>query len=306
MKLETCILVGVALLTSACAAGERPLQPRPTPVRSERDAYAANARVNPGTLRAWEDASRRALRSSRPVPSSFSDRIVFRSDEPDAVAYRLSLARGQSVRVTTRPARGGGTIFTDMFHEIGGDMFRPVHWAGRGSETRTFTARTDGEYVLRVQPPIGRGGTYEVAVASDASLVFPVQGVSRSAIGSVFGDPRDGGAREHEGVDIFAPRGTPVLAVADGWIEQSRNTPVGGLVIWQRDANSSLRYYYAHLDELHAREGTYVRAGDIIGRVGNTGNARGVRPHLHFAIYRPGTIPLDPAPLLTQAVEQEE
>src|SRR5690606_11079602 len=126
-------------------------------------------------------------------------------------------------------------------------------------------------------------GTIDVVVNGGVSLEFPVAGGGKRDIGSVFGDPRDGGARSHEVVDIFAPRGTPVLAAADGFIRQARNTPTGGLVIWQSDASSDLTYYYAHLDELHAREGTYVRAGETIGTVGNTGNARGVRPHLHFA-----------------------
>jgi peptidoglycan LD-endopeptidase LytH len=307
MKQPTCILVGSALLIlSGCLAGERSLTARPAVVRSERDSYAAATRSDPAALRAWEAASRRALRSGLNITPSFRERIVFMGDDAHAIAYRFPLVRGQSLRVRVAPSGGAAAaVFTDMFHHVGGDMFRPVHWARESPGSGTFIARTDGEYVLRIQPPIGAGGVYDVAVLSDVSLVFPVAGADRSSIGGVFGDPRDNGARAHEGVDIFAPRGTAVVAVADGRIDKARNTPTGGLVIWQADATAALTYYYAHLDELLVREGTYVRAGDVIGTVGNTGNARGTRPHLHFAIYRPGTVPLDPVPLLAARVEPD-
>lgn len=298
MKLTTTTLVGITLLIGACAAGEHSPLPRATAVRSERDAYAASARARPSALRAWEQASRRALRSGRAIAPSHREQLTFRDGKAEAAAYRLSLIRGQSVRVRVTPVRNTTGVFMDMFHHPGGEMFRPVHWDRQSNGTSTFIARRDGEYVLRIQPRIGVGGVYELAVTSDVSLIFPVAGAGASSIGGVFGDPRDDGARAHEGVDIFAPRGTAVIAVADGIIEQARNTPTGGLVIWQADASSSLTYYYAHLDELLVREGTYARAGDIIGTVGNTGNARGAQPHLHFAVYRPGRIPLDPEPLL--------
>ncbi len=216
------------------------------------------------------------------------------------------MVRGQSLRVSVRPVGDAADVFVDVFHYMGGDVFRPVHWAQRSAGGSTLVARADGEYVLRLQPPMRRSGTYEVAVFGGTSLVFPVEGRDAASIGSVFGDPRDGGERAHEGVDIFAPRGTPVVAVADGYIETARNTPTGGLAIWLKGATGELTYYYAHLDELHVRAGTWVRAGDVIGRVGNTGNARGARPHLHFGIYRPGTIPLDPAPLLVASAEPSD
>jgi hypothetical protein len=299
MKLETIVMAGAAvLLLGSCSAGEWPETPRPTAVRSARDVYAAGAVSDPAALRAWEDASRRALRSGLRIAPSFRERIAFPPGEPHAIAYRFTMVRGQSLRVRITSIGAASELFADAFHYMGSDVFRPVHWAEQSAYAFTLVARMDGEYVLRIQPPMQRAGTYEVAVLGDASLMFPVEGRDASSIGSVFGDPRESGARAHEGVDIFAPRGTRVVAVADGYIETSQNTPTGGLVIWQQDASSDLKYYYAHLDELIAREGTRVRAGDVIGRVGNTGNARGAQTHLHYAIYRPGTIPLDPAPML--------
>jgi hypothetical protein len=120
-----------------------------------------------------------------------------------------------------------------------------------------------------------------------------------ASIQSWFGAPRDGGVRRHEGVDIFAPRGTAVYTVADGVVKTAGWKPVGGNVVWVESADGRYEYYYAHLNRIQVRKGQRVRAGDRLGTVGNTGNARAASPHLHFAIYRPGRrVPVNPAPLL--------
>lgn len=304
MKPESLIFAGsVVLLLAGCAPREWPDAARPTGVRTARDVYAAGIVSDPASLRAWEGASRRALRSGLRIAPSFRERIAFPAGEPHAIAYRFTMVRGQTLHVSVTPIGDAVDVFADAFHFMGGDVFRPVHWGRPSAGGRTLVARSDGEFVLRLQPPMHEGGTYDVAVHGGKALVFPVEGKDASAVTSVFGDPRDGGGRMHEGVDIIAPRGTRVVAVADGYIETARNTPTGGLVIWHEDAAGELTYYYAHLDDLLVRAGTWVRAGDVIGTVGNTGNARSAPPHLHFGIYRPGTIPLDPAPLLAATAE---
>jgi hypothetical protein len=122
-----------------------------------------------------------------------------------------------------------------------------------------------------------------------------VTGRTASAVQSGFGAVRDGGTRGHEGVDIFAPRGTPVAAVTDGVAQVSTNN-LGGNVVWLREGRARRTFYYAHLDGW-AIEGTVrVRAGDVLGYVGNTGNARTTAPHLHFGIYEGGAI--DPLPFI--------
>lgn len=118
---------------------------------------------------------------------------------------------------------------------------------------------------------------------------------------SVFGDPRDAGARSHEGVDIFAPRGSAVVAVADGWVTSTRTNRLGGNVVWQWDPFRGQAIYYAHLDSQAVAAGDRVRAGDAIGRVGNTGNARSTPPHLHLGLYRPIEGAIDPLPFICDA-----
>jgi murein DD-endopeptidase MepM/ murein hydrolase activator NlpD len=131
-------------------------------------------------------------------------------------------------------------------------------------------------------------------------LVVPVQGVARATLRSSWGQPRSGN-RRHEGIDIFASRGTPVLAAAAGEITRVGHDRLGGNVVWIAGAGARL-YYYAHLAEFApgVHPGLEVPAGFVIGRVGNTGDARGTSPHLHFGIYPAGRAfgAVDPWPLL--------
>lgn len=113
--------------------------------------------------------------------------------------------------------------------------------------------------------------------------VFPVYGPA--SFSSDFGYPR-AHTGWHHGNDIFAPLGAPVLAVADGTLFSVGWNAVGGWRLWLRDRQGN-EYYYAHLSAYSplARDGTPVRAGDVIGFVGDSGDARGTPSHLHFEIH---------------------
>jgi murein DD-endopeptidase MepM/ murein hydrolase activator NlpD len=120
--------------------------------------------------------------------------------------------------------------------------------------------------------------------AVSKSLVFPVAG-KRSYVGSFWGDVRDAGKRSHEGIDIFAKKGTPVVAICDGVIVSRGTTPRGGKVLWLQSSGHPWSVYYAHLNEQKVRKGQFVKKGQVIGTVGKTGNAKYTPPHLHFGIY---------------------
>jgi murein DD-endopeptidase MepM/ murein hydrolase activator NlpD len=128
-----------------------------------------------------------------------------------------------------------------------------------------------------------------------SSWVFPVWG-KKSNIGSFWGDARDGGKRKHEGIDIFAKKGTPVVAVYDGVIISKSTTPLGGKNLWLQSLHKPLRAYYAHLDQQKVRAGQFVKKGQVIGTVGNTGNAKHTPSHLHFGIYKSFGGAVDPLP----------
>lgn len=132
----------------------------------------------------------------------------------------------------------------------------------------------------------------------DSALVFPVTG-KRAFVGSFWGDAREGGVRKHEGIDIFAKKGTPVVAICDG-IAFVGNGGKGGNYVWLRSADYSFTVYYAHLDKHSVQNGQWVKQGDVLGTVGKTGNARTTPPHLHLGIYT-WTGAVNPLPYIKHA-----
>jgi len=138
-------------------------------------------------------------------------------------------------------------------------------------------------------------------IADDApqGLRLPVKGVSVRAVRDTFGAPRPGD-RTHEGIDIFAPRGTAVLSTTRGIVSRVGENSLGGTVVWVLGPAGD-RHYYAHLDSVaDIRSGQRIVAGDVLGTVGTTGNARGTAPHLHYGIYRNRVGPVNPFPLLSK------
>jgi murein DD-endopeptidase MepM/ murein hydrolase activator NlpD len=120
---------------------------------------------------------------------------------------------------------------------------------------------------------------------SAGGYVFPVYGTA--SFGDSFGAPRPGiPGGWHHGEDIFAPEGTPLLAVADGTIHTVGYIKLGGFRLWLRDDFGN-EFYYAHLSAYSplAIEGKRVEAGDVVGFLGDTGDAEGGSPHLHFEIH---------------------
>lgn len=130
-----------------------------------------------------------------------------------------------------------------------------------------------------------------------SSLPVPVAGVAPASLQDNFGAPRSGG-RRHEGIDIFAPRGTRVLAATEGYVAKLGNGGLGGITVTVVGPGG-WRHYYAHLDRWGpVREGQWISEGSLLGYVGNTGNARTTPPHLHYGIYPEGGGAINPYPLL--------
>ena len=123
--------------------------------------------------------------------------------------------------------------------------------------------------------------------------VCPVRG--RVRIGQGWGAPRDGGRRRHQGIDLLAPAGTPLVAVADGRITRISNQDrgLGGISLRLTD-HAGTGYYYAHNRRNLVRLGQQVRRGQVIALLGATGNARGGPPHLHFQLHPGGGPPVNP------------
>ena len=128
----------------------------------------------------------------------------------------------------------------------------------------------------------------------------PVEGVSPRRLTDQWGAPRSGG-RRHQGIDIFARCGTPVLSATDGIVFTVGENALGGLIV-RVLGPGGYWHYYAHLSRYgDVKRGDRVRAGTVIGYVGQTGNARGTPCHLHYGIYAWGGGAENPYPLLTRS-----
>ena len=150
--------------------------------------------------------------------------------------------------------------------------------AGRPEDAAQHAQRPRPLPDLTLPPPMQQSITSQ-------GYVFPVFGPS--GYGDTFGAPRgDVPGGWHHGDDIFAPLGAPLLAVADGVVFSVGPNRIGGNRLWLQDLAGN-QFYYAHLSAYTplARNGTHVHAGDVLGFVGNTGDAAGGPYHLHFEVH---------------------
>jgi murein DD-endopeptidase MepM/ murein hydrolase activator NlpD len=267
----------------------------PSPHEQYADALRAAPLAGTAMAQDWLRAADRALAQPLAVTLPWRESAYFPAGQPIATAYRFELQRGRRLEVqVTFDSVETAQLFVDLFEEDGAAPPERVASLAEGG-TLTYDVRRDGSYLLRVQPELLRSGRYDIIQRTVASLIFPVSGLTARAVQSEFGAARDAGRREHEGIDIFAPRNTPVVAVVEGTAAPGTND-LGGNVVWLRDRRTSRAFYYAHLTRWAFEDTTAVQAGDVVGYVGNTGNARRTAPHLHFGIYERGAI--DPLPFL--------
>src|SRR5215210_2221729 len=139
-----------------------------------------------------------------------------------------------------------------------------------------------------------------------SGLAIPVVGIKAAQLADTYDQAR-GQGRRHDAIDIMAAEGTPVIAAGDGTIAKLFNSVRGGLTVYERSADQQWTYYYAHLSAyaLGLAEGQQVKRGQVIARVGHSGDASAAGPHLHFTVNRmaPGEkwwhgTPINPYPLL--------
>ena len=303
-----CVLAAFLVL-AACVGAERASNNEPLPsvaalaTRSAIETPVAQA----ARQRAWLDAAAVALERPTPVELPHAEWGGFRGQEPNARAIALTADAGQILELNlARPEASGElpAIDVELFlvDTRGGEArnsdagkardVRLAHLPGGDSSLR-FRLPLQATYVVRLTPAPLTDAIYFVQLELGAVLPSPLRGYE---VKSYFGAPRDHGKRHHEGVDIYAPRRTPVVAVADGRATYRENK-LGGHSVWLATA-SGVSYYYAHLERAAVGSNQRVRVGDVVGYVGDSGNAVAVGPHLHFGIYRWGHDPIDPLPLL--------
>ncbi|MBT2558401.1 peptidoglycan DD-metalloendopeptidase family protein [Hymenobacter sp. ISL-91] len=294
----------VLTLLSACSQNQtlRGLFQQTTPHETYARRLQQSGLAETALGRDWLRAADQALRDSLTVKLPYQESGFFPTDRAVALGLRYGVRAGEAIQVslTLAPGTSAPRVFLDAF-ELSPDQPAPRHLMAADTTSLSFryVVEADRQHLLRVQPELLRGGRYTLSIRREPTLSFPVQGKSDKAIGSFWGAGRDGGARRHEGVDIFAPRGTPAVAAAAGIVTRVNETPLGGRVVWLSTADFNAHLYYAHLDKQLVQPGQRVRIGDTLGLVGNTGNARTTPPHLHFGVYRSGA--LDPLPFVRKA-----
>jgi peptidoglycan LD-endopeptidase LytH len=136
------------------------------------------------------------------------------------------------------------------------------------------------------------------AMAAPSAIAIPVAAIKARALRDTWHASRSAG-RLHEGIDIFAKKGTPVLAATEGIVLRTGETGIGGKVVWVLGPGGQ-NHYYAHLEDFSNIEaGQRIAAGSVLGYVGNSGNAANTPPHLHYGIYGTNGA-LNPYPLMTR------
>ncbi len=268
--------------------------------KSPREQYTDKLRSaglsDTKTGRLWNQTAASVLENAPKIEVPTQLLGSFKARTISARAWQFDLQKGASVEISVQWAPADSSkLFVDL-----------IQWTGRadirssfapGDDVHKFEAKQTGTYIVRLQPELLGEGNFVLNISGTATYsVFPVEGKDSRAIMSFWGVDRDGGARRHEGIDIFAIRGTPVLAPVSGWVTSVRNGGLGGKQVWIRDNDRGHSLYFAHLDSQVVRTAMRVNPGDTLGFVGNTGNARFTKPHLHFGIYSAGAF--DPFPMV--------
>ncbi len=302
MRKYACYLFALTILLCSSCTQIQQLNP----IKKKSSAYAAYYEsleaanlTNSGMGKAWSQAGEKALNDSLRVAPPYQETGYFRAETPTAYGFSFYLKEGQTCEIDLRVQPDSMRVFLELFEKDKTTNTPSWNWLKEiDSQTNQleFVADKTGFYHLRLQAELLATGSYELDIGLAPSISFPVLDGENRDIGGFWGDPRSG-KRKHKGVDIFADKGTPVLATGPGTVSRVKTGGLGGKTVWVRDDKFGHQQYFAHLDEQLVIPGQSVNTGDTLGTVGNTGNARTTPPHLHYGIYK-GSGPVDPLPFL--------
>lgn len=280
------LILGLILLVSSCTRIKDLINP-PSP----REVYSREFDENHPQFNEWQRAYERSLGDSLKILPPYWEIGHFQRNEINVYSYEIDLEHGEIFHFELATDSVNTRIFVDFFRQTDDSLnsYELVKQNGPDERMVRFEVEDTGIYKILVQPALDVQTPFRMRAYTQPSYLFPVAGHSNSAIRSFWGDPRDAGRRQHEGVDIFAQRGTPVVAATNGRIRYTGERGLGGKQVWLRtELFGGKSLYYAHLDSVAVSGSGSVDVGDTLGFVGNTGNARTTPPHLHFGIYGRG------------------
>lgn len=261
-----------------------------------REVYERNFKKDDSLLLRWNRAFENAKNDSLQVILPYSESGIFSGQNFPVYSYNVQLKVGERIMVEVDKQFDSSLVFIDLFR-IENDSVISLKYL-KSAENNSSSLSSEIEkysyYKIVVQPRMEISFPFALKLYVKPVYSFPISGGGNKNIQSFWADPREGGKRSHEGVDIFAPKGTPVLAVTDGIIGYTGEKGLGGKQVWLRDGIFGKSIYYAHLDSIAVSKGKRVKLGDTLGFVGNTGNAKTTPAHLHFGIYKAAIGPVNP------------
>jgi murein DD-endopeptidase MepM/ murein hydrolase activator NlpD/SH3-like domain-containing protein len=298
--LSCCLLL--TMILGACKTGPVNLFKTASPYELYQRKLSSAGLDKTAMGKAWIDAGQNSIAKALRIQVPYKEQGYFPAERVAATAFRFDVVRGQrlNIRLEKTPA-ADFMVYMDLWAFREGNSPKAIASADTLNASITVDVDENAEYLLRLQPELLKSGAYTLEIVSGPSLSFPVKTSGRKRIESLFGVGRDANTRRHEGIDIFGPKLTPVVASADGVVTRVGENNLGGLVVMMRPNDKNYTLYYAHLDKQLAVEGQQVKTGDTLGLMGNTGNARTTPPHLHFGIYTGGGA-IDPLPFVNTDV----
>ncbi len=252
-----------------------------------KERYKRDSGISSELYALWEDQVKIALNDSIQAELPYNETGKFSPKAFPIYSYEIDLKPGELFNLTIETDSAQSLVFMDLYQSQTDSVttFNKLKSNDFNTKELNFEVEETGIYKIVIQPEIEANTRFLLRMEKNPVYLFPVTVIGNEAIQSFWGAARDAGARRHEGIDIFAKRGTPVVASTNGRITFTGEKGLGGKQVWLRDTKRNQSLYYAHLDSIHPISGR-VKVGDTLGYVGNTGNAKTTPPHLHFGIYK--------------------
>lgn len=265
---------------------------------SAKERYQRDFNISNDLFNIWENQVELALNDSIQIHLPYAQAGKFTPKGFQIFSYNVLMNIGEKLEISVETDSISQLVFIDLYRQENDSLksYKKVESSAFNKSSLSREIEKPGLYKAVIQPEINANSFFSIKIKKTSIYEFPVAGGTNRSIQSFWGAARDGGRRSHEGIDIFAPRGTPVIAVTDGRITSSGERGLGGKQVWLRDTKRGQSLYYAHLDSIVPLGNARVKTGDTIGFVGNTGNARTTAPHLHFGIYKGYGGAIDPLP----------
>lgn len=253
----------------------------PQPTNAEDAHYKHLKKANEAQAEQWKNAGENALGNATVITGNSNSNTGSLSATAPAKAFQFRMKAGQKSLVLLKPTPG---VYMALY-ERNEKGFSKIIVADTVTNDIQVQSTNGGDYYVRLLSRMPQAVNFSFSITTESMFGWPIQAGAKASVGSRWGDARDGGARKHEGIDIMAASATPVVAIANGTISRVGYDNLGGNVITLRPDGSKLSAYYAHLSRQLVEEGDGVVKGQVIGLVGNSGNAINTPPHLHFGIY---------------------